>query len=360
MKVLRASHSKFIDFFPPPRFLEMPSVGVDMSDHNIRFAELKRKGAHFELGICGEEKIPNDVLENGYIKDKAKLITALSNIQKKYNLHFIKASLPEEKSYLFRTEIPLMDEADIRSALQFKIEENVPVSLADAVYDYRVIKQPQAGDKTIRVSVTVTHMKVVEHYLEVFRGANLVPIEFQVESQAIANAAVPFGSEGTYILIAMRGSRTILAIVSEGAVQFTSTLNIGGDSIGAAISKNLSVDQLETEKIRQGKEVRESNEMFMSLVSAATALRDEVQKLIAYWDGHSIEHGQKAGIDKIVISGADALLGLDDYLSRSLDLKIRIANPWINILEIKKEIPNLTLREALDYMPALGLALPYD
>lgn len=352
------SHSKFIDLFPPPRFLEMPSVGVDMSDRNIRFVELKRNGALFKLGIFGEERIPNDVLEEGYIKDKPKLTEALSNIQKRHKLHFIKASLPEEKSYLFRTEVPLMDEADIRGALQFKIEENVPVSLADAVYDYRIIKKPEAGDKTIRVSVTVIHMKVVEHYLEVFRAANLVPIEFQVESQAIANAAVPFGAEGTYILIAMRGARTILSIVSEGAVQFTSTLHIGGDSIAASISKNLNVDQSQAEKIRQGKEVRESNEMFMSLVSAATALRDEVQKLIAYWDGHSYEHGQKAGIDKIVISGSDALLGLDDYLSRSLDLKIRVANPWINILEIKNDIPPLTLREALDYMPALGLALP--
>jgi type IV pilus assembly protein PilM len=360
MKTSKKSYRSFIDFFPPPRILEMPSVGLDISDEIVRLVDLKRYGAHFKLGLYAEEKIPTDIIEIGYIKDKNKLSEILSALQKKYNLHFIKASLPEEKSYLFKTEIPMMDESEIRGALQFKIEENVPVGLAEAVYDYRILKKPEPGDKTIRVSVTVVHMKVISSYLEVFKNAHLVPTELQVESQAIAHAAVPRGKEETYILIALRENRTVLAIVSQGEVQFTSTLHVGGASISSSLQKNLNIDAAEAEKIRKGKEVRESNDMFLSLVSAATALRDEVQKLIAYWEGHSSEHGQTKKIEKIILSGADAMLGLDDYLSRTLDIPAVIADPWINILSIKEYIPPLTLREALDYLPALGLALPYD
>jgi type IV pilus assembly protein PilM len=354
------SHTRFVDLFPPPRMLEMPSVGFDISDDVIRFVELKRKGSSFELGLYGEEPLEKDIIEEGYIKDKAKLTAALAAIQKKHNLQFIKASLPEEKSFLFKTEIPMMDEADIRGALQFKIEENVPVSLADAVYDYRILKKPMPGDKTIQVSVTVVHMKVVSSYLDAFKGANLTPIEFQIESQAIAHAAVPRARGDTYILVAMRDTRTVLAIVSGGEVLFTSNIPIGGQAIADSLGKNLNIGKEEVEKIRKGKEVRESNEMFLSLVSAATALRDEVQKLLTYWNSHSQEYGHDNTIRKIIISGSDAMLGLDDYLSRSLEMKAIVADPWINILSIKNYIPPLTLREALDYMPALGLALPYD
>ena len=357
---MKSHRTSFLDIFPTPRFLEMPTVGLDISDHMIRFIELKRVSSRFELGRYGKEVLPKDVIEEGYIKDKKKFIEILSSIQQKYNLSFIKASLPEEKSYLFKIELPMMDEHDIRGALQFKIEENVPISLADAVYDYRILKTPQPGDKTLRVSVTVVHTKVVSSYLEAFNAAKLTPVELQIESQAFSHAAIPNDALETYILISMRENRTVLAIVSEREVQFTSTLAIGGDSIADSIGKNLNVDAAEVEKIREGKEVRESNEMFLSLVNAASALRDEVQKLLAYWDNHSQEHGHNRTIEKIIISGSDAMLGLDDYLSRSLNMKATIADPWVNILKINDYIPPITLREALDYLPALGLALPYD
>ncbi|MCC2630953.1 MAG: pilM, partial [Candidatus Paceibacter sp.] len=299
-------------------------------------------------------------IEEGYIKDKTKLTEVLSALREKHKLHFVKVSLPEEKSFLFKTSIPVVDEADIHGALQFKIEENVPIALADAVYDYRIIKKPEPGDKTMSVSVTVVHMKVVESYLEVLKNAKLTPIEFQIESHAIARAAIPRGAHETFIVIAIRETRTVLSIVSDGEVQFTSTLPIGGQSIALSLKKNLNINDDEVSKIRQGKEVRESNEMFLSLVSAATALRDEVQKLIAYWESHSQELGHNRSIEKIILAGSDAMLGLDDYLSRSLDFKAGVADPWINILSIKNYVPPLTLREALDYLPALGLALPYD
>lgn len=360
MRDARAFYTSFNEIFPPPRFLEMPSVGLDMSDQTIRFVELRRYHFGFRLGVYGEEKIPTDVVEEGYIKDKPKLTEILSALKKKYRLRFIKASLPEEKSYLFKTRIPLMSSSDMRASLRFKIEENVPVPLDKAVFDYRIITPPKPGDSTVLVSVTVMHAKAVSSYLGVFKGAGLVPLSFQVESQAIAHAALANDVNETYILVAVRGRRTVLSIVSQGEVQFTSTLHVGGDSIAESMKKNLNILGPEVEKIRQGKEERESNEMFLSLVSAATALRDEVQKLITYWINHSEEHGYNQNIAGIIISGADAMLGLDDYLARSLDLKVTIANPWLNILKIEDFVPALTLREALDYMPALGLALPYD
>ena len=188
---MKAQHTLFHDLFPPPRFLEMPSVGLDISDDAIRFVEIKRKGSCFELGMHGEAPLPKEVVEQGYISNMPKFIEVLSSLQKKYNLHFVKASLPEQKSYLFKIEIPMMEEIDIRGALQFKIEENVPVSLADAIYDYRIIKHPEPGDKTLHLSVTVVHKKVVSSYLEALKSAKLVPVELQIESQAIAHVAVP-------------------------------------------------------------------------------------------------------------------------------------------------------------------------
>jgi type IV pilus assembly protein PilM len=351
------AHRLFSDLFPPPRYLTMPAVGLDISDTVVRFAELKKRKTGYELGQFGEEKLAENVIEEGYVKDKEALTKALKNIKAKYKLHFVRASLPEEKAYLFRTQIPYMDYADIRGAVYYKLEENVPVPLADAVFDYRFIREPKRGDAVIDLSVTVIHQKVVNSYLEVLKDAGLVPTEMRIESQAITHVAVPESNTDTCIVVAVREAKTVFALVSNDVIHFSSTVAIGGVSIGDSISKNFSIGAEETKKIRQGKEVKESNEMFLSLVNAASVVRDEIQKLFAYWDSRD---GEKQPIKSIIICGSDALLGLDEYLARSLEVPVRIANVWTNIAKMKDYVPPITNRDSLDYASALGLALPYD
>jgi len=349
--------TQLLDFFPPPQFLLMSSVGVDLSDEAVRFLQLKPRGSYVELGMFGEQKIPRGLIEEGYIKDKRGLIDVLKNFQQSHGFKFIKASLPEEKAYLFRTSVPMMDEGDIHDALQFKIEENVPVGLRDAVYDYRFLKKPESHDKELHLNVTVMHIKVVSSYLEVFAAAGFTPLKLHVESQAVARSIIGTNEPGTFIIVALRETKTILAIVSDAEVQFTSTIPIGGRSIIEAIKKNFSVNEDEAEKIRSGKELKESTEMFLSLVSAATALRDEIQKLYAYWDSRSGEIGRGQNIQEVRLAGADALLGLDHYLGRSLNVPVSIADPWKNVYTSHDGIPPLTRRESLDFVSAIGLSL---
>ncbi len=110
----------FTNLFPPPRFLQMPSVGFDISDKFIRIADIKRAGKGIEFGLFVEEPIPDGVIEEGFIKDKDEFKKVLTAIRKKHGLYFVQVSMPDEKAYLFRTQIPVMDEADIRGVLQFK------------------------------------------------------------------------------------------------------------------------------------------------------------------------------------------------------------------------------------------------
>jgi type IV pilus assembly protein PilM len=350
------SRKLFTDHIPPPKFLEMPTIGLDISDEMVRFAELKRKGGRYELGKFGQRAIPADVIEAGYIKDKETLIKILVEIRKEENLHFVVASLPEDKSYLFKTELPLIPEKDIRGALQFKIEENVPIALTDAVFDFAITSTPKPGVTTMEVTVTVLHTKVVTSYLEVLHGAGLVPLRLLTESQAIARVVVPPGDIDTYIIAALRETKTTLLIVSNGAIHYTSTVPMGSDQIAEALKKEFSIDDAEVEKIRVGKVIKDKNELLISLANNAALVRDEIQKLIAYWEGHA--SGKR--INHIVLSGSDTLLGLDAYLSRTFTLPIVIADAWKNITSLNDYLPPLTHRESLDYIPALGLAMPQE
>ena len=336
----------------------MPAIGLDISDKAIRFADLERKGTAFRLKDFGEELLAKDVIEEGEIVNKDELTKALARLSEKHRIQFVKASLPEEKAYLFRTELPKMDYGDVRGALRFKLEENVPVPIQDAVFDYSICSaKPGSADTAMEVSVAVVSAKVASAYIEVLTAAKLIPVVFQIESQSIARAVVPAGDEQTYIVIAVRETKTVLAIVSESVIQYSTTLSVGGQSLVSSIKKNFSVSEAEAQKIRLGAEPKEGSEMFQSLIHAASVVRDEIQKLLVYWD--SRDEGRHP-VKEVIICGSDALLGLDDYLVQSIALPVRIANVWTNIAPLGTYLPPITKRESLDYASALGLALPYD
>ena len=80
--------SSFFKFFPPPRFLEMPAVGLDISDEAIRFAGLKRGHGGFVLGTYGEESIQPGIVVQGEIRKPEELSDILARLGKEYQFSF--------------------------------------------------------------------------------------------------------------------------------------------------------------------------------------------------------------------------------------------------------------------------------
>jgi Tfp pilus assembly PilM family ATPase len=63
--------------------------------------------------------------------------------------------------------------------------------------------------------------------------------------------------------------------------------------------------------------------------------------------------------EKIILSGQGSNLpGLVGFLASSLNTKVEIGNPWVNILKEEiKEVPDISFENSLGYTTALGLAL---
>ena len=51
------------------------------------------------------------------------------------------------------------------------------------------------------------------------------------------------------------------------------------------------------------------------------------------------------------------MFGLIEYLESTLRTEVVIGDPWVNIFDLKDQVPNIPRDEALSYTPALGLAL---
>lgn len=360
MKVMNIAQ-KFSTMFPPPAFLRMPAAGLDISDRRVRFLMFSNKCGDLSVVRHGEAEIPPGVIVSGKIKRPEELRAILSAFQKKNRLEFVRVSLPEERAYMVKIEVPNSEESDLHDSILFQLEEYVPITAPDAVFDYNVIGESSTQKGYLNVAVSVLSRKEVTEYTTLFDGTGLTTVSFEIEAQAIARAVVPRGDMETYMILDFGRTRTGISVISESIVRFASTVDVGSDMITRAIEKYFSVDTANAEQIKNEKGVTksESDKDFSGAVmSSLSILRDEVNKLYIYWHTHRESEMDSGKIKGIFLSGGGAnLKGLQEYLSAGLRINVEVANPWVNVGSFDDRIPEISYHRSLGYASVIGLAL---
>jgi type IV pilus assembly protein PilM len=296
--------------------------------------------------------IPEGLIESGEIKQKEKLTDFLKTIQKDLKSEHLIVALPEEKVFLARVKLPLMKKEEIRGALELQLEEHIPLSANEAIFDFDIIKEISDTDKNyLDINLIAFPKGIVESYRDVFIGAGFLPLVFEMEVQAASRVMVPNNEIQTIILVDFGRTRTTLTIINNTKPQFTSTIKVGGEDLEKSLMKNLEIDRFQAEKIKKNQGLvksKENEKIFNSLLPLVSVIKDEIHKLIIYSDR----------VSKILLCGGDSnLIGFPEYLSYELKLPVELGNPWVNIISFKEHIPEIELRESLIYATALGLAL---
>ena len=351
--------NSFDRFFPTPSFLAMPSVGLDISDESLKFVELVVTKNGMRVGKHGERKIPMGIIESGKIKDPKRMEEILSSLSKEEGIKSVRVSLPEEQVYLFQLKLEKTALKNVREGIELSLEEHIPIPAQDAIFDYELLDEDA---QYIYLQVAAIPKNIIENYLLIFEKSFISVQSFELEAQAIARAVIKKGDLDTYMIVDFGEKRTGIFIVSRGVVMFTSTLDVGGVMLNNMIQKSfkISLEEAEKMKIEFGlKRNTPNKEIFAVLLNSVSILRDEIVKHYLYWHTHKDEEGRNnPPIKNIILCGGDSnLIGLPDYLSVSTKDKVEMADVWVNILDTRKIIPEMSFKQALSFAAALGLAL---
>ena len=318
----------FFKLFPPPKFLDIPYAGIDISDDAIRCIEYSSWKHGYHIHRYGFRALAPGVIDSGNIKDEKALVDAVSSLAKEMKISTVKGSLPEERMYLFKTDVPTTNEHQIRQSIEFKLEENVPLSPGDAIFFFDIIPAVTPNSKLF-VSVSVAPRDLVNSYLKAFQGAGLTVVSFEIQAKALARSVVVHDSPDTQMIIHIMNKKTGLYIVCGGVVCFTSTISWGGELV-------------------RGKPLADITDHIFSL-------RREIEKVSTYWS----EHGEGRPINAIILSGHDALeISKIPHISPDQSVPIEVAQVWRNAFSSDSYIPPVSFEESLDYAVAAGLALP--
>lgn len=341
MQVYAENKRSFLDLFPAPDFLGMPSPALAVSDSTVRFISFEKTKEGLVVDKYSSEFLPEGVVSSGNIEDSKTLVDILKRFRKANDLKYIRSILPEEKGYIFVAKLPQEARKDLRTAVEFIIEENVPVSLSEVVFDYDVLSRGEDGGD-IWVSVSVVPEVAVNSYLEAYHGAGLSPLHFEMESQALARALVPRDSDQPTLLVHLGRSKIGFCIVDRGAVNFTSTLSI-------AHAGPFSIKDLE------GKGKIDP----LSLYPAASLIQSEMSKVFLYWETQKDRWGSIIkDIDRIIVGGIYADIPGVRKFANYRNISAEIGNVWVNAFSLDSYIPPIPRSDALGYAGVVGISLP--
>ncbi len=345
-------------YFPTPAFLAMNSCALDISDQSIKYGELLATPFGLRLGRFGHESMPAGIVVSGKIEDEEKLIHILKDLARRERLHFVRVSLPEEQMYLFIIKLPKISSGNLREAIELSLEDHIPLKASDTIFDYDIVSE---NAENIFVEVLAIATVTIESYLSVFKKADLIPLSFELEAQAIARAVIPRGDESAILIVDFGEARTGASIAHKGRVFFTTTLDIGGISITNMIAKNFSISFEEAEKMKFSyglSSTSNADDIFPAILNGISVLRDELNKQYVYWKTHEDDETKHETLDRIILCGGDAnLVGLSNYLAASMMLKVENANAWVNISDMKISVPSMSFEQSFGYATVLGLAL---
>ncbi len=346
---------------PPPEALRLSGVGIDISESSIKYVSLKSSGIgsdKLSLSHYGEIELPPNLISRGEINDVTTLAEYLAQVKKRTGMPYARISLPEERVYLFETEVdPKLKQKEIRQKLEFSLEENVPLSPRDAYFDFNLTDNI-LDNKNILSVVTVGAREVIDKYYEAFKLAGITPILFEAEAASIARSVLIPKDIGTKLLIDFGKDRTGLGIVHDGVLMYSSTIDMGGNNLISALENQLgdidvSVFEILNDYGISGKfKGLNLAEVMLPVISS---IKDEIQSRLHYWNN---KNDSSRSVDEIVLCGGCAnIRGLDRYFSDTLGLDTFLADVWINIFDTKKQAPEIGKRESYGYATSIGLAL---
>lgn len=350
--------------FPPPQYITLPAIGVDISDTSLKYVGFERvrpRDTDLALTTWGDIDIPEGVVERGSVHDHGVLESVLREVKKRTNAEYVTVSLPEERAYLFETTIPQnTPRKEIRELLEFRLEENVPLSPRDAYFDFVVVgKDEETND--LRTAVAVYAQDTINNYYDACVAAELMPLAFEIEAQAIARAAVPHDTKDAYMIVDFGKTRMGVGIVYHGALMYTSTIDIAGQQLSAAMRQILG-DKPESELtlIKNTKGIIPSFDNAAVAKALSEIMKNMVEELsvrMHYWHTRKIDRGERQ-IKKIVLCGGSSnLWGLPEYLSDALAIPTERAHVWQNAFSLESFVPPITRKYSYGYATAIGLAL---
>lgn len=331
---------------------DLPKIGIDVGATSIKALELAPAGKD-KWKLVTAASIPTPA---GGVTNAAATTAAIVKLLKEAGTKSrrVVAALPEDQVSSHVVDMPILSDDEVKSAIQWQVEQYIPIPMDRAVWSYEVVKRDKAAG-TMEILLVATSKALVASYTQVMQQAGLEVLALETELTASARACVPAGLPASMI-VDIGAKSTDLGIVSHGQLVFSRTIPTAGEAFTRAIESGLGLDATVAEQYKSAYGMAPSKldgKLSTAMQPVLNVISTEVKKTA---DFYASKHPGEA-IKLVTISGGAAqLLDLVGILSSTVGIEVAVANPFSKVTLDPNQTRALA-STAANYCVAAGLSM---
>jgi type IV pilus assembly protein PilM len=222
-----------------------------------------------------------------------------------------------------------MNDNEVGQALQWQVEQYIPIPADKAVWSYQVIKKDKGGSG-MEVLLVAAAKNLVNAYIGILEQAGLEVVALETELTAVARSEVAAGAPLSLVVdIGSKG--TDMGVVDRGQLVFARTIPTAGETFTRALETALSLDPSTAEQYKRtygflaGKL---DGKIAEALKPVLGVIGQEIRKTA---DFYGSKH-QGETIKTVILSGGVASLPeVVGQLSGLVGLEMVIGNPFARV-----------------------------
>lgn len=337
-------------------------LGIDFGAGGIKVVELMNEKGRARLVTYAFIDRPVDEAGKNYLDEPARTIDLLKKMLKKGKTVSKRAVSALPIASVFSSIISIQKSAkkeDLEQAVQYQAKKLIPLPLEEMTVDWKPINVgPQAPDeKYMQVLLTGAGKTLIKKYVDVFNGAGLELLSLETEALAMIRSLVGRDKSATLILD-IGTIRTNILIVENGIPLVSRSVAQGGNGVTKemAVALGMTEEQAENMKIDATSMSSMYDAGFPKLFEKALA---PILSELTY--STNLFLGQKANqdkrLDKVILTGGGALLPqLAEYLSKAMNVRVYVGDPWARVVYPEALRPVLN-QIGPRFAAAIGLAM---
>jgi type IV pilus assembly protein PilM len=324
-------------------------VGLRIGSSQLAAALVHNNGSA-ELLQLARSPLDSGVIVGGEVRDSEGLARSLRAFFKEHKLpsESVRVGISNNRIGVRMLEVPVIDDpVQFENALRFRMQEVLPIPIAEAVVDHVVLDDKPNADGKLRVLVVFAHKDLVDGYVDACRRAGLKLAGIDLDAFALLRALsepptadVATEKRTAVVAVAIGHERTIFAVSDGRICDFTRVLEWGGVWLDTALEKALDLSPEQAAETKHSLSLSPGAPPPAGLSpvqaeAALSALRHEVQvlgrELLSSLQFYQSRPGS-LDIGEILLSGGGAQLdGIEGELSRALGVPVRVGDPLGNV-----------------------------
>lgn len=292
-------------------------VGLDIGTTAIRAAEI-RPGDDPTLTRFAQVSLPAGAVSAGEIADPDAVAATLRDVWRRgeFKIRRVALALANQSVVVRQVDVPEMDEADLRNALPYQVQDYIPMPVDESYLDSIILDRytDDQGAPMMRVLAVAAHRAMVDGFVAVLAAAGLEPEVVDVSplaiTRAVAESYMPVTAEReAEAIVDIGGSVTNVIVHEHGGPRFVRILSAGGRDIDAALVGELSLtpEEAEAQKISiglqpEGVEVPAGAATIIE--HRASAFIDDVRRTMEYYNSQP----GAATIERVLLTGGGSRL----------------------------------------------------